>query len=585
MKPKTTTRITVVCFALGLLALLCSNTQTAHAQQVQVNAADPTAAAQGTINLNVKVTGKGFKNGANAKWFITGTTDPGGVVVNSTTFVSSGEVTANITVSDTAVITNFDIQVLNSDGRGGKGTELFKVVAKGNNDTCTNLAQSATTGITFVPASSLTQGSTVVDYANCLPASLFPGSLDSCYGSNGVATTSINPDANWGVEVQVQPDGKSVVAVTARNPSGTGISFYAARYDEAGNLDPSFGISGVVRVEFTSCDDSESITSLVLQSDGKILLGGSAYINTNIRGFAVARLNPDGSLDNTFGNGGRVFFAFSQSSTVLNDMALQSDGKIVLAGEAGADFCLARLTTTGNLDGTFGSGGKVIAQTAKSGSGAVRAVAIQTINNEERIVVAGSRPASGNTSRDFAVIRFTSAGVLDSSFGSGGKIFTNFYGYADSLSDMVVIGNNIIVGGKVSKSSAVAFQFGLAKYNLNGQLDTTFGAGGKVVSDIYGESNLLETIVMQSDGKIIAGGTVSYGSIPHDIALARYNPNGTSDSTFGLSGTGLVVVHYSVDNIFEGLALQTDGKILGVGGVSFTTSGHMENIALFRFLL
>src|SRR5262245_26335405 len=102
-----------------------------HAQgQVQVNAADPAATEQGTINLNVKVNGKGFKNGAKAKWFVTGTTDTGGVTVNSTTFVSSTELTANITVSDTATISNFDIQVLNSDGRGGKGTELFAVTAR-----------------------------------------------------------------------------------------------------------------------------------------------------------------------------------------------------------------------------------------------------------------------------------------------------------------------------------------------------------------------------------------------------------------------------------------------------------------------
>ncbi len=129
MKPKTTPPITLVCLALGLLVFLCASSQSAQAQQVQVTAAAPAAAAQGTINLNVKVTGKGFKNGAKAKWFVSGSTDDGGVTVNSTTFVNSGEVTANITVSDTAIIANFDIQVLNSDGRGGKGTELFAVTA------------------------------------------------------------------------------------------------------------------------------------------------------------------------------------------------------------------------------------------------------------------------------------------------------------------------------------------------------------------------------------------------------------------------------------------------------------------------
>lgn len=103
-----------------------------QAQQVQVNAADPAAAEQGTIDLNVKITGRGFKRGASSQFLVTGTTDPGGIIVNSTTFVSSTELTANITVADTATISNFDIQVLNSDGRGGKGTELFAVTAKAN---------------------------------------------------------------------------------------------------------------------------------------------------------------------------------------------------------------------------------------------------------------------------------------------------------------------------------------------------------------------------------------------------------------------------------------------------------------------
>lgn len=123
----------VVVVALMTISspILSSSSVSAQAQ-VQVTAADPASAGQGTINLNVKVSGKGFKNGAKAKWFVSGTTDPGGVTVNSTTFVNSGELTANITIADTAVIANFDIQVANPDGRGGKGTELFAVTPKGN---------------------------------------------------------------------------------------------------------------------------------------------------------------------------------------------------------------------------------------------------------------------------------------------------------------------------------------------------------------------------------------------------------------------------------------------------------------------
>jgi hypothetical protein len=120
--------------SLGLILFELHNpVSRAQGAPVQVAAADPASATQGTLNLNVKVNGKGFKNGAKAKWTVTGTTDPGGVTVNSTTFVSSTELTANITVADTAAIANFDISVTNSDGRGGKGTELFAVTAKGAN--------------------------------------------------------------------------------------------------------------------------------------------------------------------------------------------------------------------------------------------------------------------------------------------------------------------------------------------------------------------------------------------------------------------------------------------------------------------
>src|SRR6266404_9299616 len=136
MKPHRTPAAILILLALGFVVMNLSGSIPAARAQVQVTAANPSSTAQGTINLNVKVTGKGFKNGAKAKWFVTGTTDPGGVTVNSTTFVSSTELSANITVADTAVIANFDIQVLNSDGRGIKETDLFAVTAKGNQASC-----------------------------------------------------------------------------------------------------------------------------------------------------------------------------------------------------------------------------------------------------------------------------------------------------------------------------------------------------------------------------------------------------------------------------------------------------------------
>jgi hypothetical protein len=145
-------------FFIAVFGLICSwRIPLSQAQgQVQVTGADPPAAEQGTINLNVKVSGKGFKNGAVAKWFVTGSTNPGGVTVNSTTFVSSTELSANITVADGAVIASYDIQVLNSDGRGGKGTELFAVTPKGQNTCGTDVTNLSISIYKFTDATNTT---------------------------------------------------------------------------------------------------------------------------------------------------------------------------------------------------------------------------------------------------------------------------------------------------------------------------------------------------------------------------------------------------------------------------------------------
>jgi uncharacterized delta-60 repeat protein len=577
----------LVALLIGL-SLLCFSEHDTSAQggQVQVNAADPTAAEQGTINLNVKVTGKGFKNGANAKWFVTGTTNPGGVTVNSTTFVSSTELTANITVDDAATIATFDIQVLNSDGRGGKGTELFRVTAKGaGGGTCTNLALFPDNGpnaySAFTPIST-----TVNTTGPCTPTSTFPGSLDSCFGLSGIAATSINP-GNWAVAVTVQNDGKSVLGIKAKNPTGTGADFFLARYDVFGNLDPTFGGTGVVRFQFTSCADSEYVSSIAAQSDGKILVAGTALVKSQTWGFAVARVNSDGTLDNSFGNGGRVFFGFSQSSSTTG-MALQANGKIVLVG-AGAGFSVARLNANGTMDATFGIEGKVVEKTSKSGSaGDAYAVAIQQVNGEERIVVVGHRPATNNVSRDFAVMRFTSSGALDGSFGTGGKVFTDFYGYSDKAKAVNIIGDKILVGGLASRGAEIlgidsGNDFGIARYQINGQLDTAFGNGGKVSTDFSGSESEVSAMVIQLDGKIVAGGYATFAATVQDYSLARYNPDGSLDTTFGPSSNGTVLLNYSINDTGPlGLALQPDGKLIAAGGASGI--GNFDYVALLRFL-
>src|ERR1041385_4820947 len=123
--------------AVILVLLLAASGALPAAAQIQVDSANPNAAPQGTLNLDVVITGNGFKRGAAAQWFVTGTTNPGGVTVNSTSFKSPTQITANINIASDAVISGFDIVVKNADGRTGKGTDRFAVTVKGTPVGCT----------------------------------------------------------------------------------------------------------------------------------------------------------------------------------------------------------------------------------------------------------------------------------------------------------------------------------------------------------------------------------------------------------------------------------------------------------------
>lgn len=571
MKPKTFAPITLVCLAFGLLVFSSANSLTAQAQQVQVTAADPAAAAQGTINLNVKVTGKGFKNGAKAKWFITGTTDPGGVQVNSTAFVNSGELTANITIADTAIIANFDIQILNSDGRGGKGTELFAVIAKGSN-----------AGGSACPAPVPAPTSDTKCYA------AMPGCLDTTFGSFGLVTTDLsgpNYKGDYAEALLVQPDGKVVAVGYANNAvNGTGADFALVRYNTDGSLDTSFGDPdpfnlslrlGYVLTSFTSGADWAH--SAVLQSDGKIVAAGYAQPG----GFAVARYSANGTLDTTFGSGGKTIVDFASAASV-RQLVIQSDGKLVLVGEVGSpsQFGVARLNPNGTLDSTFGTGGKLLINpsSVRRGRGFAYTVAIQrvpAVTGEERIVVGGWSDYSSSTTV-FTMMRLKPNGATDTSFGSSGRVYTSFLGFGDQIRHLVIDSTNRIVAAGITNSAnsscgSYVTDLGLARYTQDGTLDPSFSGDGRQTADIYGgNETLFNGLVIQPDGKIvIAGAGVSSDGTVRDFALVRFNSDGTPDYSLGYLGTGVVTTDF-FGTSDQGLAIAlqpSDGKIVFSGGV------------------
>ncbi len=248
-----------------------------------------------------------------------------------------------------------------------------------------------------------------------------------------------------------------------------------------------------------------------MQRDGKIVAAGFSGGN-----FALVRYTTSGKLDTSFGSGGKVLSVLAPRSEA-DAVALQTDGRIVAAGWSYAkgnhDFALVRYTTAGKLDASFGSGGKVLTDL---GRGDHRATGL-AIQKDGKIFVAGYSDAVA--SNDFAVVRYTDGGKLDRSFGSGGKVLTDLRGGSDDRASAIAIQEDKIVAAGLSVTSD-RFDFALARYMTNGKLDTSFG-GGRVLTDLGGDLDWALALAVQQDGRIVTAG-YSNADGSDDFALVRY---------------------------------------------------------------
>ena len=323
------------------------------------------------------------------------------------------------------------------------------------------------------------------------------GSLDTSFGDGGKQTTDIAGGYDQGRALAVQPDGKIVVA--GYTDAGGG-DFALARYNADGSLDTSFGDGGKQTTDFGDLDNQGN--ALALQPDGKIVVAGSTSGEGGYD-FALARYNADGSLDTTFGDGGKQTTDFAGLDNQGNALALQPDGKIVVAGHAcvfGCDFALARYNADGSLDTTFGDGGK---QTTDFGDSYDQGHAV-AVQPDGKIVVAGFTDIGGG---DFALARYNADGSLDMSFGDGGKQTTDFGGDEFADAEALDPDDKIVAAGYACLSSC---DFVLTRYNADGSLDTTFGDGGKQTTD-FGSDEFGSALAVQSDGKMIVAGYADAG--------------------------------------------------------------------------
>jgi uncharacterized delta-60 repeat protein len=427
------------------------------------------------------------------------------------------------------------------------------------------------------------------------------GDLDSSFGTGGKLTTDFFNHMDLATDMVLQPDGRIiVVGITAvgRNV-GSDIfaidqsAFAILRYNSDGSLDDSFGNGGKVTTDFLGFPVGANAVALC--PDGKIVVVGSVdYDKDEASDFGIARYNSNGSLDTTFDNDGKVmagFTAFNNASHAFDNSAhavsVQPDGKIVVVGFAGRgpnsntgpEFGLVRYNIDGTPDSSFGANGKAFTDFF----GSVDDPKALVIQPDGKIIVAGdivNVPA--DTNHDFGLVRYNSDGSLDAAFGDNGRVTTDFFRTSDVAQAMILQPDGKIITGGYVFGSGRHYDFGLARYNSDGSLDSSFGASGKTVTDFFGLRDKLTALTIQPDGKIIAGGSASTSSDDRSslVALARYNSNGSLDSSFGLDGK-MYSDFFGRRNAATALALQPDGKLVAAGSAHRDANDY--DIALLRF--
>jgi uncharacterized delta-60 repeat protein len=382
-----------------------------------------------------------------------------------------------------------------------------------------------------------------------------PGDLDPTFGIGGKVTRDFFGNRDEARAVVIQPNRRIVVAGVAR--SGTDQGPDAALEDFA----------------------VERYNAVVIQPNGKIVAAGGTCTGANfdICDFALARYNADGTRDATFGVGGKVTTAFPGLAAIAFGLAVRPSGAILATGfafdGAGFDFALARYNRDGTLDTSFGNGGLV---TTDFGAGDDFCLGV-VIQHTGKIVAFGT--AFNGANFDFALARYTRDGTLDPTFGAGGRVLTDFDWTDEEIRDLALQPNGQMVAlGETIGGCGVAFA--LARYNRDGTLDEGFGATGLVVTDFGSADAQGEAVVIQPNGKILAGGRSVLG-VNTDFQLARYNRDRTLDTSFGEGGMVTTDFFGGRDGALA-IALHSRGEIV-LAGFAFT--GVSRDFALARYVL
>jgi uncharacterized delta-60 repeat protein len=384
------------------------------------------------------------------------------------------------------------------------------------------------------------------------------GSLDTNYNGTGITVQDVGDMPSYSRCVGIQADGKIVVAGDVYGPNNDECGI--ARLNPDGSLDPTFGSSG--KFTFSAGTEGCAANALAIQADGRIVLAGSAY--GSFESFFVARLATNGLLDASFGTNGVVITSFSTNAYAVA-VALQSDGKIVVVGSVytgiGWYYGVARYQPNGSLDPSFHRDGTVLTEIGTDGDYA-EAVAIQ---RDGGIIVCG-RSYFGRSSY-FSMDRYNADGNLDLGFGELGRVISGISASQSADAGAMVLqadGNIVLAGGSSTSSNSVV---ALMRFNPNGVLDTNFHGRGQVTNMVGPSDNYADGVALQSNGKIVVGASVTVGNNDRFTAL-RYNPNGSLDSSYGTGGVVPIDFGTSAEEECDAIVLDASERAVLVGSVN-----------------
>ena len=387
-------------------------------------------------------------------------------------------------------------------------------------------------------------------------------SPDPAFGAGGYVDVPLRAlSSSSQLDLVAQADGK-VLSV-----GQDGQRWILERRLADGSPDASFGVGGQIFAEFPGLADTATMPrGVAVKSDGKIVVAG----NAGLQHWAVTQYHPDGTADASFGTGGVVLINRGNQSRI-NALAIDDGDRIVLGGTewigAGSNLVVARIGSDGAPDPGFGSGGIVSTVPARNSYGSVEDLAI---DSRGRIVAAGT--FAGGTGYA-AAVRYLPDGALDTSFSEDGQFWQYAVGngaYARAVA--IDRADRVILAADTTTYGGNDTELGLMRLGRYGTLDATFGDEGRVTLDIAGTNDFVGDVVIQRDGRIVVAGKTFVSGNGYDVAIARFNEDGARDASFDGDGTWTAPPRPGVFEHVYAVALDHDDRLLAVVGYE----DHME---------